>query len=529
MKTRLLKLLLLACGVLAPHAQAAPPTLPAPVHAALQAAGLPEDALAFVILPLDRKTPRLAQQPDRAMQPASTMKLVTTVVALDTLGPNHRGFTELLSAAPIDGDVLKGDLVLRGGADVELGLPQLWALLAELRWQGVREIAGDVLLDRTLFRPTRMDLGVPPFDEWPEFRDDLIPDALHLSESLLRLELSSMGADGVVQARTLPPLPGLKVDASGMTPNPTRACKDWDDDWISPPAIALDGDGALRVALRGGFPLRCVQRAELQLVDRNILDEQLLRWVWHSLGGAWSGGVREAAAPADARALARRESRPWGELLRHQNKASDNARTRLLYLQLGVPAMAAEPTLTTSQLAEREVRRWFAEHRIATVGLVLDNGSGLSRSERITPRQMAEMLRQAHAGRQAPELMMSLPVAGVDGTLRRRLKDSPAAGLARLKTGSLKNVAALAGYVPDAQGRVWVLAAMVNHDDAKKGRPVLDALVDWIARGGKPAPQPAPTAHERATGRAGVRSRPASAAGSSRHRRRSRCPGRRAA
>ncbi|WP_158219702.1 D-alanyl-D-alanine carboxypeptidase/D-alanyl-D-alanine-endopeptidase [Ideonella sp. A 288] len=457
--------------------------LPAPVQQALRAADLPDEALAVVVRPVGRGRARLAWQADRAMQPGSTMKVVTTAVALDRLGPNHRGFTELLSAAPVQGDVLRGDLVLRGGADPELGLPQLWALLSELRWQGVREIAGDIVLDRSLFRPARLDLGVPPFDEWPESRYNVIPDALHLTESLMGFELDSTAADGTVRARLVPPLPGVRIDTSRMTPS-TRPCRQWDEDWLTPAEQATDADGTLRLTLRSGFPAGCVRREALQLIDRDQLAERHLRWLWQGLGGTWQGKVRAEPGPAAARVLVRRPSRPWGELLRHLNKTSDNAWTRLLYLQLGVPAMAAEPDRSTAELAAREVLRWFDEQRIATAGLVLDNGSGLSRSERISPHQMAAVLAAARAGRWASELTMSLPVPGVDGTLAERLKGSPAAGRARLKTGTLRNVVALAGYVPDAQGRWWILAAMVNHDQAGRARPVLDALVDWVAQGG---------------------------------------------
>ena len=135
-------------------------------------------------------------------------------------------------------------------------------------------------------------------------------------------------------------------------------------------------------------------------------------------------------------------------------------------------------------LSRQAVLRWFADKRIDSTGLVLDNGSGLSRSERITPRQLALLLQAAHSARQAPDLLMSLPVVGIDGTMRNRLKVGPATGSARLKTGTLKNVAALAGYVPDAQGRTWVLAAMINHDRASQARPALDALVNWLAVAG---------------------------------------------
>jgi D-alanyl-D-alanine carboxypeptidase/D-alanyl-D-alanine-endopeptidase (penicillin-binding protein 4) len=190
------------------------------------------------------------------------------------------------------------------------------------------------------------------------------------------------------------------------------------------------------------------------------------------------------ALPPGTRLLARRLSRPWGELLRMMNKQSDNPSTRLLFLSLGLAAMADAPGVPTAELAQRAVQAWLAEHRIGATGLVLDNGSGLSRSERISPRQLAQLLQAALAGRWAPELMMSLPVAGVDGSLRNRLKTGPATGWARLKGGTLKDVTALAGVVPDAQGRLWVLAAMVNHEQAAAARPALDALVDWVARGG---------------------------------------------
>ena len=532
--------------------------LPAAVASALQRAQLPADALAAVVLPVgqpagagnsghhgrdhsrsdsrndSRHRPSWARQPDRLMQPASTAKLVTTIVALDRLGPNIRGFTELLSAAKQQGDVLAGDLVLRGGADPELGLPQLWALLAELRWAGIREIAGDIVLDRTLFRPAGPAAGAAPFDAWPELAYNQAPDALQLNANLMGIEISSEdpAAPGLVLARALPPLPGVEIDASALRLT-DRSCRDWAEDWISPPLRAEPAPGRLRITLRGGFPKACSQRTGLALLDSTALAERHLRWVWQSLGGEWRGTLREASSPLIARVsgaspgpatapaaaplpgtlappgwvapgvawagtpgatppglrlLARRLARPWGEVLRLMNKQSDNPDARLLYLSLGLAAMADEPTTPTAELAARAVQAWLAEHQIASAGLVIDNGSGLSRADRISPRQLALMLQVAHGGRWAPELLMSLPVAGVDGSMRNRLKTSPAAGWARLKTGSIKGVVALAGYVPDAQGRWWALAAMLNHEQAAAGRPALDALVDWVARGGMTAP-----------------------------------------
>jgi D-alanyl-D-alanine carboxypeptidase/D-alanyl-D-alanine-endopeptidase (penicillin-binding protein 4) len=180
--------------------------------------------------------------------------------------------------------------------------------------------------------------------------------------------------------------------------------------------------------------------------------------------------------------LATHQARPLAEVLRGMNKRSDNPLTRLVYLSLGVDAPNAASFERSVDASASVVRAWFKSHGIDDAGLVLDNGSGLSRSERISPAQMAALLRAAYAGNYAPELLTSLPIVGVDGTMGRRLKNSPAAGRARIKTGTLKNVVAVAGYVPDAGGRWWVVVATINHDQARQGRPVLDAVIDWVAR-----------------------------------------------
>jgi len=518
-------LLAASCLGLAPTgALAADHALPPAVEQALQAAQLPPQALAAVVMPVAALGPKGARpaavwqvQADKPMQPASTMKLLTSIVALDRLGPNHRGFTELLTAAPQQGDVLAGDVVLRGAADPELGLPQLWAMLAELRWQGIRELGGDIVIDRHLFRPARPDVGLPPFDEHPELGYNAVPDALQLAGNLMGLELAS--TSGAVQARPLPPLPGVQLDASALRLT-DKACKDWSDDWLSPRVVAAEGD-TLNIALQGGFPKGCTLRLNLQLIDRDALAERHLRLAWQSLGGVWRGRLREAsgplvapvaptlppaqavlqptlnalapgvawggtpgATPAGVRVLARHLARPWGEVLRTMNKQSDNPLTRLLFLELGLADMATDANTPTAELARRAVLAWLRDQRINTDGVVLDNGSGLSRSERLSPRQLAQALQAAYAGRWQAELMMSVPVVAVDGTMRNRLKASPAASWARMKTGTLRDVTALAGWVPDAQGRLWVVVAMVNHEQAAAARPVLDALVDWVARGG---------------------------------------------
>ncbi len=455
--------------------QPAAPSLPAEVRTALDAAGMPESALGVVAFALDAPDQGLRLQADRAMQPGSAMKLVTAIVALDRLGSHSRGRSELLAEAAPQGDVLPGPLYLRGGADSALDWGALWLMLRQLREQGVREIQGGLVVDRQLFLPARADLGAAPFDEAPEFPYNVIPDALNLNGQLLRYLLQSDGER--VQARLFPAWPGMKLDTSRLTLN-ERPCADWARDWRVP-ELGRDAGGVV-VMLQGGFPKHCRASPELNLVDRQWLAAQSLRQLWRELGGVIEGPDREAATPAGAVVLASHQGRPLIEDLFTMMKRSDNALTRLTYLRLG--AAAAAPGEPTAAAAERVVRAWFAEQGIADQGLVLDNGSGLSRSERITPAQLAALLQAAQRGRHGPELLVSLPVAGVDGTLTRRFKGGPAEGRARLKTGTLRNAMALAGYLPDARGRLWVVVALLNDEQAAaKGRPVLDALIEWLA------------------------------------------------
>ena len=449
------------------------PSLPPAVQQALDASGLASDALAYVAIPLHQRDRALRLRDQQAMQPASTMKLVTAIVALDRLGPNARGRTELLAADAVLGDVLNGPLYLRGGADTDLDWGVLSTLLRRVREQGVREIRGGLVVDRTLFKPARADLGVPPFDEQPEFQYNQIPDALQLNVNLLDVSMRS-DATGI-EARVFPAWPGLGIDTRAFSLFDAR-CADWEDGWKLPVVVAG------QIQLQGGFPKNCSRSEKLNLVDRQLLTAAAVRQLWRELGGEIGAGDIEAPTPLEARLLARHTGRPLAEVTRELMKSSDNPLARLTYLRLGAASAKAADYPRTVDAADAEVRAWFKAHGIDDAGLVMDNGSGLSRSERIKPAQLAAMLVAALDGKLAPELLTALPIAGVDGTLRNRLKGPATLGLARLKTGTLNNAVALAGVVPDRQNRPWVVVVMLNAPQAgKKGRPVLDAVIEWVA------------------------------------------------
>jgi D-alanyl-D-alanine carboxypeptidase/D-alanyl-D-alanine-endopeptidase (penicillin-binding protein 4) len=225
--------------------------------------------------------------------------------------------------------------------------------------------------------------------------------------------------------------------------------------------------------------------------------DRLFRTTWKRLGGSIAGSAVEGATPPASRLLAEHVSRTLPEIIRDTNKPSDNLLARLIFLSLGAleadPVLGSHPAAGSADLSlarsDAVVRNWMRSHGIDDKGLVLENGSGLSRTERITAVQMGALLQAGLRSNWAPEFLSSMPIVAVDGTMRRRLHDSPAAGRARMKTGTLSNGVALAGYVPDAAGKPLVVVAIVNSNLVSngRGRAVLDTLVDWIARQNGPA------------------------------------------
>jgi D-alanyl-D-alanine carboxypeptidase/D-alanyl-D-alanine-endopeptidase (penicillin-binding protein 4) len=464
--------------------------LPEPVAQVLRTTGIANDAVSVLVLRDDRTV--ISHLADRPMQPASTMKLVSTLIGLETLGPVFRGRTELRTAGELQGETLKGDLVLRGGADADFSSEALETMLRSLRNQGIRKIQGHLVVDRQLFNPPRSDLGVPPFDEAPEAYYNVIPDAAMVNKNMLQLDMRS--TSGRLKLAMQPELQGVSIGTDMKLVD--ADCKKWEDGWKLPEALP-QRDGSIKVMLHGTFPKNCAQTYAINVLDRQEYLDRLFRRTWKRLGGTMSDSIIEGATPAESRLLAEHVSRTLPEIVRDTNKPSDNTLARTIFLSLG--ALEADPVLgshpqagsaeNTFARSDAAVRNWMRAHGINDTGLVMENGSGLSRTERITPVQMGGLLQAGLRSNWAPEFLASMPIVAVDGTMRRRLHGSPAAGRARMKTGSLSNVVALAGYVPDATGKPLVVAAMVNSNLAGngRGRAVLDALVDWVARQNGPA------------------------------------------
>jgi D-alanyl-D-alanine carboxypeptidase/D-alanyl-D-alanine-endopeptidase (penicillin-binding protein 4) len=200
--------------------------------------------------------------------------------------------------------------------------------------------------------------------------------------------------------------------------------------------------------------------------------------LWREAGGDLSGQLRLATVPADARLFHSFDSLTLGEIIRLTNKYSSNLMARHLLLTIGAERFGVPATLDKGAAV---IAEWSKNRGFDLSGINSDNGSGLSRATHVTVMQMARVLDAAYHSHFAPEFLASLPLAGLDGTLRSRMKTSPA-GSVRLKTGHIESVSGVAGFVAAASGKTYVLVSLVNHEraDYGAGEPVHAALVSWI-------------------------------------------------
>jgi len=449
--------------------------LPPPVELALKHAHIPLSGVAAYVRGVDSAGPLLSHNAAKAMNPASTMKLVTTYAALEQLGPAYTWKTEAYASGKLEGDVLHGDLILKGYGDPKLTLENFWMLLRKLRALGLREIRGDLVQDRSYFETVPYDPG--KFDDEPLRVYNVGPDALLLNFKAVRFQFHPDADAGTVTVIPEPRPAGLEFAAAVRATG--GACGDWRA------GIRADfqnkGDTA-KASFSGSMPASCGEHYwNASLLSHPDYVYGVFKQLWVELGGAIKGGWRDGMVPADAKLLATAGSASSAELVRDINKFSNNVMARQLFLTLGAEMFALPGNRERSAQA---VRAWLAEKRLDFPELVLENGSGLSREERISAEHMGSLLLEAWRSAVMPELMSSLPLVAYDGTMRRRLRSDSIAGQAHIKTGSLADARTLAGYVLDKHGRRLVVVLFINHPNAGAGQAAQDALLQWVYDGG---------------------------------------------
>ncbi|MDH1261596.1 D-alanyl-D-alanine carboxypeptidase/D-alanyl-D-alanine-endopeptidase [Pseudomonas sp. GD03944] len=443
-------------------------TLPSKVQQALKANKIGTQSLSLVTIPLTGPGASTYFNADVSVNPASTMKLVTTYAALELLGPTYQWKTEFYTDGQLKDGVLNGSLYLKGGGDPKLNMEKLWLLMRDLRANGVRQVTGDLVLDRGHF--------IQP--DLPVFNDDggdankpflVTPDSLLVNLKALRF--IARNEDGKVHIAVEPPIAEIRID-NRVKALPAAKCPGWPDVRYNP-VTQFDGT---TVIVTGQLAAGCSAQTYLSLLDHPSYAAGAVRAIWQELGGSIIGKTRLADVPKDARLLARAFSPDLVEVIRDINKYSNNTMARQLFLSIGANARN-EADGDDAKAAQRVIRAWLARKGITAPQLVMENGSGLSRDERISAREMAKLLQAAWKSPYAAEFISSMPLVAMDGTMRKRLRNTALVGEAHIKTGTLNNVRAIAGYSRDSNGNSWAVVAILNDPRPWGASSILDQVL----------------------------------------------------
>jgi D-alanyl-D-alanine carboxypeptidase/D-alanyl-D-alanine-endopeptidase (penicillin-binding protein 4) len=471
LRIALLASLLLACA--APLAAEDAARLPGEVQRVLAERRIPEASLSVYVQEVGAAEPLVSLNATVPRNPASTMKVLTTYAALELLGPAYTWRTRAWALGPVRDQVLDGSLVLEGGGDPFMTADRWWGFVNGLRQAGVERITGDVVIDNSLYAPQGDDRGA--FDNRPYRAYNVLPDALMVNFQTVNVNVVPDAAAGAASVRIYPWPANLAVD------NEVRlkrgACRGGAGGLV---VAAPEGPTGGRLTVAGNFHSGCAPVSLTRAVMRAPeFAYGTFRSFWQQSGGSLEGGLRMGVAPSDARLLYTHDSLALAEVIRLVNKFSSNVMARHLLLTMAAEK-AGRPATTAA--GQRVVTEFLGSRGIAIPGLVIENGSGLSRVERITAEGLADVLLDAWRSPYSAEFQASLPVAAVDGTLRRRFRTPGIEGRVRMKTGNLQDVSALAGYVTSVSGRSYVAVIFLNHAgaDAGLGAAVQTALVDWL-------------------------------------------------
>ena len=466
---RAITALLLGTGVTTAMA-----ALPDPIVEAMRNVGVPPNAVAMYVREVGKQSPLIDHRGSTAMNPASNMKVVTTLVGLDVLTPNYTWKTTFSSNARIENGVLNGPLFIKGSGDPKFVTEHLQAAINALRARGIRHIAGDVLRDRSRFAEATHDPSL--FDGQPYRAYNVGPDALLFNFKSVGLKFVPQPDNSVAVTTEGVRPDGLNITSRlRVTGTVGGGCGDWR--MLVTPSFASNGHFA-SASFTGTYPRDCGEQSwYVSLFDEGGLLAGTFARLWRDAGGTWTGAMKDGLTPKNARVLYTHTSAPLASMVTDINKFSNNVMARQLLLTIDAE-LSKRPG--QAKRGARSIRDWAKARGFDLPDLVIENGSGLSRIERISPQSMGKILEYGLTAPFASDFVSSLPLAATDGTLAKRFVNQLAEGSAHLKTGTLTGVKALSGYLLLPGDRKMIFVGMINHGNAEAGQKALDAAVDWV-------------------------------------------------
>lgn len=464
------------------HNSANTQNLPKSVQQALQTAAVPSEAMsAYVVELSEASQPRLKFRENEMMQPASVMKVVTTFAALDLLGADHTWKTQFLADGKIDNGILKGNLVIKGGGDPKWVLERIESDFSLLKQAGINQVQGDLILDRSLFQLPTSDPR--QFDGDPLKPYNATPDGLLVNFKAMTLTFSPPESgkevdniNAYVRISSIPPQteglisPLLRANSGACSP-------DWRQQLE--PVFLPTGE----IQWNGSYASSCGEKSwTIASPYPDSFSAHVLQTLLKKSTIELTGKTRYGVSPTQAQLLFQSSSLPLSSIIQDINKYSNNVMAQQVFLSLGF----TRSNHSSFESAQQSLYQWWQTKIGANFNPpILENGSGLSRVEKMTASSIAQLLKVASLHNQGSVFLQSLPVVGVDGTAKMmgiRMGNSPAIGKVFVKTGTLKDVVAIAGYAIATSGKRYIVVGMINHDNASQARPALDALIEFAVK-----------------------------------------------
>lgn len=402
--------------------------------------------------------------------PASVIKVLTTYASVLKLGFDYRWPTKFYTTGRLQNGVLQGDLLIQGFGDPTLNDKDLEKIVSAIRAEGIKKISGDIVIDRSYFQVGDKDSS--GFDENLYSAYNAMPDAMMFNERVVTVYV--IPKENRVHKK--------HVDESYKVVNQlehvNKPCKGK----YSWPRVKIDKNDVIpTLFLQGKISKRCGKRNICQVITKPYKSfYYALKDRLRQEGISVSGGLQLRKIPKEARELFTHYSDPLEEIISETAKESNNLYARHLLLLLGAKLYGAPATMKKG----RDAITYILDSRgaLGKGKLKIDNGSGLSRTSKMNAKLLAEMLDHAY-DRYGSRWMETLSIAGVDGTIKKRFRNTVVKKRAWMKTGTLKRVKNIGGYVKNRAGKYYTVVIIINSSKAKyRGAKLQDEIMEWLVK-----------------------------------------------
>ena len=399
--------------------------------------------------------------------PASVIKILTTYSALMELGYDYHWETKFYHTGTIKRGVLRGDLVVKASGDPTLKTRDVNSIVAGIKSHGIKRITGNIILDKSIFRiSSRNNSG---FDKNKYSPYNAMPDALMFNQRKSTVCVAPHGRKIYID-KDVPDLSYNVINKLKSVNGSCRGSRAW-------PRVSVRKNN---IIFSGKLSRHCPNRKVCKVITKPHLSfYYTLKKKIQKSGIKYSGKMKLKRTPKSAKYLFSHYSKSLEEIISVTAKKSNNVFARQIMLTLGVTQYGEPGTL---QKGRNGVERILKRHHILEEGRTfIENGSGLSRISKITAQSLGNLLLDGYHN-YGDRWMQTLSIAGIDGTIRRRFKYSSVYGRAWMKTGTIRRVANIAGYVEGASGERYVVVVLVNDKYSKKyGRKLANRVIEWVA------------------------------------------------